>query len=58
MPNTTLPTGYQTTVRNPQNGPKLVRFDPAFGQMSKGFQMLGFRGSTQEKSASEIFLFG
>jgi len=26
--------------------------------MSKRFQMVGFRGSTQEKSRSEIFRFG
>jgi hypothetical protein len=26
--------------------------------MSKRFQMVGFRGSTQEKSPSEIFRFG
>jgi hypothetical protein len=25
---------------------------------SKGFQMIGFKGSTQEKSRSEIFRFG
>jgi hypothetical protein len=26
--------------------------------MSKRFQMVGFKGSTQEKQASEIFRFG
>jgi hypothetical protein len=53
-----LSKGYQTTVRKPHVAPKLADFDPRFGQMSKRFQMVGFRGSTEEKSLPEIFRFG
>src|ERR1051325_9098512 len=41
-----------------QNGFKFDAFPRRFGAVSKGFQMVRFKGSTQEKRASEIFRFG
>ncbi len=42
--------------------PDLARSGPNFGGRltlkSKGFQMVAFMGSTQEKSAAELFHFG
>jgi hypothetical protein len=48
--------GYQRG--NPADRLIFVRFTLRFEGMSKRFQMVGFRGSTQEKSLCEIFRCG
>ena len=43
--------GYQTRVRNPQN---FSIFSPEIQSLSKRFQMVDFKGSTQEKQTSDL----
>jgi hypothetical protein len=50
---------HQTRVCNPAENSKWRQiFARHFNRMSKRFEPLGFKGSTQEKSASEIFRSG
>jgi len=50
--------GYQMMVRNRIKEPIERSFLVDFGAVSKRYQMLRFKGSTQAKSPCELFRFG
>ena len=53
-----LAKGYQTRVRNPAFQHQKSEISGQIGAMSKRFQMVGFKGPSQEKPSSRIFRFG